>query len=69
MPRRNEQAVDMWVKLRERGYSELISREKTATLMGVSECSVRKYIAHGDLKVDKITNKVKLHSIAEFLCG
>lgn len=69
MSRRNERAVDMWAKYREEGYPEEISREKTATLLGISQYNVREHIANGNLRIDKLTNKVKLYSIAEFLCG
>lgn len=69
MPRRNERAVDMWVKFREMQYPELLSREKTSLILGISPYKVREHIANGNLKVDDLTNKVKLYSIAEFLCG
>lgn len=69
MPKRDECAINLWAKYREQGYPEEISREKAATIMGISQYNVRAHIANGSLKIDKLTNKVKLYSIAKFMCG
>lgn len=67
MSRTNEQACNMWVIYQtQMGYPALISREKTAKILGISKDSVKALIANGDLSVDKISNKVKLYSVAEF---
>lgn len=70
MAKRNEQACELYFVFKTKfNYPALVTREKATEILGTSKHSINTHIAKGNLKLDKVSNKIFLMSIAEFMCS